>query len=373
MARADGPGQQVEQVGEAGFRAAVRRQDVEGPGEERRLLVRRPGPRRDARRSAARGAVAAAWSSGRVEGQPGVGSDHRGAYRRRPERVTTTTRRRGSGCAGSTGAAGGCRRLDRRSRGLARACGSRGPGDRASGGRRRSPRRRTGPPRRARRRSGHSPGRGPRGRGSTARRPRPAARPSAGGCRRSTPRARSSGRCRGPGPPSATGGGRAGPCPSSSCGGSGWGPRAAAGAPPGRFAHGPMIPPRGICRKARPARRDGPDSATLGSDASRRSPRPHSRRCHCTACGASVPAEWIRILAHRDDLAFVELDCTGCGSRALGLLLASDEPGGPAVLDVAGDPPGGPRRRSRTPTSSAMRDHLAGWDGDLRGLLADGR
>ena len=43
--------------------------------------------------------------------------------------------------------------------------------------------------------------------GSTARRRRRAARPSAGGCRRSTPRARSSGRCRGPGPPSATGGG----------------------------------------------------------------------------------------------------------------------------------------------------------------------
>ena len=40
------------------------------------------------------------------------------------------------------------------------------------------------------------------------RRRRPAAPRSAGGCRRSTPRARSSGRCRGPGPPSATGGGR---------------------------------------------------------------------------------------------------------------------------------------------------------------------
>ena len=92
----------------------------------------------------------------------------------------------------------------------------------------------------------------------------------------------------------------------------------------------------------------------------------------CTACGASVPAEWIRILAHRDDLAFVELDCTGCGSRALGLLLASDEPGGPAVLDVAGDPPATPAPIT-TADVVAMREHLAGWDGDLRGLLADGR
>ena len=54
-----------------------------------------------------------------------------------------------------------------------------------------------------------------------ARRPRRAGRPSAAGCRRSTPRARSSGRCPEPGPPSATGDGRAGPCPSNSCGGSG--------------------------------------------------------------------------------------------------------------------------------------------------------
>ena len=56
-----------------------------------------------------------------------------------------------------------------------------------------------------------------------ARRLRRAGPRSAGGCRRSTPRARSSGRSPGPGPPSGTGAGRAGPCPWSSCGGSGWG------------------------------------------------------------------------------------------------------------------------------------------------------
>jgi hypothetical protein len=92
----------------------------------------------------------------------------------------------------------------------------------------------------------------------------------------------------------------------------------------------------------------------------------------CTACGASVPAEWIRILAHRDDLAFVELDCTGCGSRALGLLLASEEPGGQCVLDVAGDVPADPAAINAADVA-AMRDYLADWDGDLRGLLAGGR
>ena len=92
----------------------------------------------------------------------------------------------------------------------------------------------------------------------------------------------------------------------------------------------------------------------------------------CTACGASVPAEWIRILAHRDDLAFVELDCTGCGSRALGLLLASDEPGGPARAGCRRRPAQSPSAIT-TADVVAMREHLAGWDGDLRGLLADGR
>jgi hypothetical protein len=91
----------------------------------------------------------------------------------------------------------------------------------------------------------------------------------------------------------------------------------------------------------------------------------------CTACGAGVPAGRIRILAHRDDLAFVELACLRCGSSALGLLLAADEPGDPPILDVAADP---------TPADAAvtledvvaMHDHLAAWDGDLRGLLAGG-
>ena len=91
----------------------------------------------------------------------------------------------------------------------------------------------------------------------------------------------------------------------------------------------------------------------------------------CTACGAGVPSGRIRILAHRDDLAFVELACQRCGSSALGLLLAADEPGQPPVLDVAGDPPS-----TRTVVThddvAAMREHLAAWDGDLRGLLAGG-
>ena len=97
----------------------------------------------------------------------------------------------------------------------------------------------------------------------------------------------------------------------------------------------------------------------------------------CTACGAPVPTERIRILARRDDVAFVELDCATCGSTALGLLLAPDAPEGDPVLDVAGDPAVDARRRHpgtvRAITAAdvdSIRADLAAWDGDLVGWLA---
>jgi len=96
----------------------------------------------------------------------------------------------------------------------------------------------------------------------------------------------------------------------------------------------------------------------------------------CTACGAPVPTGRIRILARRDDLAFVELDCVVCGSTALAMLIDSPSPGGEPVLDVAGDPQaagraarGGTVRPITTADVEAIRDDLAGWDGDLVGWL----
>jgi hypothetical protein len=93
----------------------------------------------------------------------------------------------------------------------------------------------------------------------------------------------------------------------------------------------------------------------------------------CTACGAPVPTGRIRILATRDDLAFVELVCDGCGSAALALLLDADGPAGSPILDVAtdGHAPGG---RTRSPRAGrpidatdveAVRLDLAAWQGDL--------
>jgi hypothetical protein len=99
----------------------------------------------------------------------------------------------------------------------------------------------------------------------------------------------------------------------------------------------------------------------------------------CTACGAIVPPDRIRVLAQRDDLAFVELACRACTSTTLGLLLAPDDPAGGAVLDVAPRGEQTPleeaRRTSAGPISArdvrAMREFLEGWHGGLREIVRD--
>jgi hypothetical protein len=50
----------------------------------------------------------------------------------------------------------------------------------------------------------------------------------------------------------------------------------------------------------------------------------------CAACGQFVPTDRIRVLARRDDIAFVEIHCPGCRSESLGIVIASedDEPAG---------------------------------------------
>jgi len=104
-------------------------------------------------------------------------------------------------------------------------------------------------------------------------------------------------------------------------------------------------------------------------------PRPLPDGATCTACGASVPTGRIRILARREDVAFVELACPGCGSAALGLLMPSAAADGMPVLDVAAEDPmyrpvAAPTFRPISDADvEAVRRDLATWDGDLVGWL----
>jgi len=81
----------------------------------------------------------------------------------------------------------------------------------------------------------------------------------------------------------------------------------------------------------------------------------------CTVCDAAVPADRVKLLAWREDLAFLELDCADCLSTTLGFVMTSQ----------AGD---GGHRAPAPPISSDdvldMHQLLATWRGDLTGLLS---
>lgn len=81
----------------------------------------------------------------------------------------------------------------------------------------------------------------------------------------------------------------------------------------------------------------------------------------CTVCDERVPATSIRLLARRDDLAFLQIDCPSCSSATLGF-----------VLGGHGDEPSPPDARPPINADDVLDMHelLATWRGDLTGLLA---
>jgi hypothetical protein len=80
----------------------------------------------------------------------------------------------------------------------------------------------------------------------------------------------------------------------------------------------------------------------------------------CSVCDERVPETRIRLLARRDDLAFLEIDCGACLSTTLGFVLGGRSDASQARLEAP-------------PVSSDdvldMHELLAGWRGDLAGLL----
>jgi hypothetical protein len=80
----------------------------------------------------------------------------------------------------------------------------------------------------------------------------------------------------------------------------------------------------------------------------------------CTVCEERVPATRIRLLALRDDLAFLQLDCGACASSTLGFVLGGRTD---APAPVHDDPP------ISTDDVLDMHQLLATWRGDLAGLL----
>jgi hypothetical protein len=101
----------------------------------------------------------------------------------------------------------------------------------------------------------------------------------------------------------------------------------------------------------------------------------------CSACGRTVPQGRVTMVARREALAFLVLDCAGCASRTLGLVTwdeadASVRPR--CDLERRGDlgPLDEVRFGGSRPVGAddvlSMHTFLAGYEGDLRGLLDDG-
>ncbi len=86
--------------------------------------------------------------------------------------------------------------------------------------------------------------------------------------------------------------------------------------------------------------------------------RPDEDGTTCAVCDGPVPAGSVHLLARRDDLAFVQVDCAACQSTTLAFVL-------PTGVGVGG---------GATPVSADdvldMHELLSDWQGGLRELLA---
>ncbi len=101
----------------------------------------------------------------------------------------------------------------------------------------------------------------------------------------------------------------------------------------------------------------------------------------CTACGRAVPPGRVSVVARREALAFLVVDCPRCASRTLGLMTWDGVEGErTAAFDLARRGEFGPADEARFEDARpidvddvmSMHTFLAGYEGDLRGLLDDG-
>ncbi len=85
----------------------------------------------------------------------------------------------------------------------------------------------------------------------------------------------------------------------------------------------------------------------------------------CTVCDHPVPVTQIQLLARREDMTFVQIECGACRSTTLAFLAdLSFEGSGPCEVDA-----------TATPITSddviEMHQFLSHWQGDAESLVAD--
>ena len=98
----------------------------------------------------------------------------------------------------------------------------------------------------------------------------------------------------------------------------------------------------------------------------------------CVRCGQPYAPRGIRVLAQREEIAFVQLVCFACQIQTLALVTGVDAVGDddePAGDEPAAGRGNGPARRASAPVISEddvieMRAFLDGYEGDIRGLMS---
>ncbi len=86
----------------------------------------------------------------------------------------------------------------------------------------------------------------------------------------------------------------------------------------------------------------------------------------CTVCEERVPAADVHLVASREDVAFLRIDCPACRSTTLGILQAET---GLADGPLTAVPEGRPGAAPITADDVLdMHEFLAGWHGDLESL-----
>ena len=98
--------------------------------------------------------------------------------------------------------------------------------------------------------------------------------------------------------------------------------------------------------------------------------RTHLASYGCSSCGRPYRSRGIRILAHRDDLYFVDLSCRACGAGAVAIVTVEIEGGEPQVDAPELAPattPGAPPIASDDVLD--MHEFLRDFDGDFRSLF----
>ena len=99
----------------------------------------------------------------------------------------------------------------------------------------------------------------------------------------------------------------------------------------------------------------------------------------CAACGRHYRRDHIRVLAQREALFFVALDCRACAAESVAIVSLENGPdGGRADLrpsQLVGIPPGPAGSDPPVLASDvlAMHEFLHDFDGDFRGLFGASR